>query len=973
MQTETTLTLTDSLTIYKSMTETDAVLRSQIWDMSGDAGWWSLIDTASAIALILSLFMVARIAYRMMVLQGQLDVLELFRPIFVSIVLANWYFFIYPLVDLASSPESMFRYGYERNAYVADSLRKLRNLKQDSLGMMCLEMKGSAEVLAQLEREIRDEMNDDEDKITGNIEGETTKEILSAEAGDIYNDYDASGELAKNYMERLGVSRFIERVTLWIGEAFWELAVYFIFIVKDVMLHVLVWFGPVIVACTLLPRWKDEWLSYIGKVVNVCLYGMAAYLVMTVTMRIIVFGLSKEIQMLDIAMQDQEGLYNYVLHTTGGGIPLTVTIIAQFAGAAALLGVPAMMSLFFPAATITVASGLLHGLYSSTLKQGENAVRLAWETTKYVVTMGVSKASGASAGTGKVLKGALKGDGKRDLENTSGFEPNKDKTENKDRTTEAKVLSGESKTSKKSEVKEDYMNADRKLEELLEGKKTDETSKTEADEKTRYKKIEEQLDKLGEKFEDDGLDSGKDKNGTADKGQGTEAKAVKSQENLSANTRQISERELRGVLEAAGMGATLLKNVSLHDAQVTEKDGRIRIVTPYVRWMADALKTAKIPFDVKEGHIEIQLVSEKSNPGVNLLSGKDMKMIAAANGEYRPGMLEKLLLPGNGDYSKMAGNYTNELLRAAAKKVSIIAATSIVLTPVGALLLLWTSRNTMNVLRSVDAFGLRKPTKTQKSLLRMGHTVYVKGGLLSEDRFLYMHDGKVYTVKCDEVSLPSRIGGKMLSDSQRDALRKGQLISVRTPNGQSISARVDLSCPENIRIYAAAGQDVTYEMSVLERFRRVDSELNRLLLEQTPAEEQDSSPIKPDSSNATESTYSDNEDKDKDNIQEKVRLEELEKARLETAQRREKMAADISLMSMEALDDDPYKEVRKAARHGYWNRQQAESVKGYLEGRAKENSFTSSADGMDGGKRWKEAATELERLMESGKFTDKRR
>lgn len=962
MQAETTISLTDSLAIYKSMVATDAELRSQIWDMSGDAGWWSLIDTAYAIALILSLLMVARISYRMMALQGKLDILELLRPIFVSIVLANWYSIIYPLTELASSPEGVFRHGYERNVYVADSLRKLRNLKQDSLGMICVELQGSAEALALLEREIQGEKSVDEDKVTGVVKGETVLDILSTEAGNIYNDYDASAETARKYMERLETSRLIERGALWIGEALWEMAVFFIFIVKNVMLHVLVWFGPIVIACTLLERWKDEWIGYIGKVITVCLYGTAAYLVMAVTMRIIIFGLAKEISMVDLAMKDQEGIFNYVLHTIGGGIPLTLTIIAQFAGTVALLGVPAMMSLFFPAATITAASGLLHGMYSSTLKQGENAVKLAWETTKALVTLGASKAAGAASVSGKVFRGESRGDGKRDLEYVKGLDPADDRTKNKDNTTESKPLSGESKTSKKPDVKEDYMNTDRKLDELLEGKIAYETSKNEADERTRYEKIVEQLDKLGKKIEDNGLDSGKDKNRTTDKGQGTEAKAVKSQENLSANTRLISERVLRGILEAAGMGATLLKNVSLHDALVTEKDGCIRIVTPYVQWMVDALKTAKIPFDVKEGHIEIQLVSEKSNPGMTLLSVKEMKMIAAANGEYSPGMLEKLLLPGKGEYSKMTGNYTKEMLRGAAKKVSIIAATSIVLSPVGALLLLWTSRKTLNVLRSVDAFGLRKPTKTQKFLLRMGHTVYVKGGLLSGDSFLYMHNGKVYTVRCDEVSLPSRIGGVTLSDSQREALRKGQLVSVRTPKGQVVSARVDLSCPDNVRIYVASGQEVSADMLVLERYRRAESELDRLLREQTPAEKQDNN-------NTTESKPSGSGGESGDDAWEAARQEDLENTRLETARRRDKMAADISLMSMEALDDDPYKEVRKAARNGYWNRQQAESVRGYLEGRAREGSFT---NGTDGGKRWNEAITELERLMESGKFRDKR-
>ena len=906
------LSLTDSLTIYRSMAGIDQEMQDMIWDMGGNDGWWSLIDTAYALAVILALIMVAKMAYRMMALQGEFDVLQLLRPIMVALVLANWYFVVRPLTAVASSPESLFRYGYERNAYVADSLRKVRNHKQDSLGLYCMTLSSTSEGLVALEQALLEEKTGDDEKVAGTSSELTVNEMLSSEATDMYEDPDAGGRMVETYMSGLKVARFIESVALWIGEFFWEMAVFFIFIIKNAMLLVLVWFGPVIVACTLLEAWKDEWLSWVGKVVNVCLYGACTYLVMSVTMRVVVFALEKEIDSVDAVMGGQEELFAYIKYIGNGGMPISMTVLALFAGTAALLGVPAMASLLFPASAMAAASGMLTGVWDSANKKIGQAAGVAWKAVKAAATGG--------AGLGGTAGGQENG---RDRERE--YWDHRDNTEGLfTREKEEKKQDGGKKKAVRTEEDARFREADRKLDDLLDGNVGQQGQDGQAQERRRYEEAGKQLDELLEK--------------TGSPSQGTGG------EKASHDGMAMKAKEARSLLFSVGIDAGLQESLSLKDkASITERDGMIRISLPYRQAIADALDKAGMAFSIAGERIVLSMASRNGTPEARELGKEEIRKIEMANGRYEPGLLSSLLLPTREEWLRGADNYTREMALKAARQIAVIAATSAVLSPIGAVLVLWASDRTCNVLRSVDAFNMKKPSKAQMAMLRMGRTVYVRGGLLGGDRFLYMHKGKVYSIDCRDVQLPDRIAGIYLNSMQLEILRRGELLNLKGADGKCVAARVDLSCPQNVRIYAMDGKD-TVETDTLDRYRKAGEELDRLLQEE----------------------YGDSTS---GNIGQPGTAEGpiLTPLKEKADASRTKLMADISMMSMEALEKDPVKEIRLAARAGYWNKEQAMLVQRYVTDRAALERAGHKAEAQ----KWQDAVSMMASMIEKGKYKSK--
>ena len=363
--------LTDSLTIFRSMTALDNAMKGYIWQTGADeATWYIMIDIAMALAAVLGILMVAGMAYRMMAQGKELDILRLFRPLAVLLVLSNWYLVTLGLYQIAGMFEDRFRRGYERNAAEATALWRQRNARQDSLVLALDSIGANAEFMKKLDLKVDEEAAvTHPDKRGYEIKGETgarqeaVRQYLSAEAPEMTTELDQERMMAESYINNMQTKRDIESVIKWVGEIIWQTAVYFIFLLKNILLCVLVWFGPLFFAAMLLDAWKDEWLSWAAKLVSVGLYGTAAYMIMSVCTRLVIFALDEEMDNLHKILQDENLMYMYIYQGgTGWTFTMSMTFLSQVIGAMALFMVPEFVTYFIPAGMAARVGHMLNGM-----------------------------------------------------------------------------------------------------------------------------------------------------------------------------------------------------------------------------------------------------------------------------------------------------------------------------------------------------------------------------------------------------------------------------------------------------------------------------------------------------------------------------------------------------------------------------------------------------------------------------------
>ena len=382
----------DSKLIFSSMQQFDEAMENYIWSLDGGL-WGTLQDAGLALGAVFSLVIVARIAYRAMIQEEGIDILALLRPVLVAFVLANWYWVTTCLHSLTEPIEDSMKYMYE---YQANELGRLRDKRSaaslDIIGRLRTEA-AKAEVMNRTEESVEAQNTADTDIDDGDDDVSNT---LSEKFGDMYYpdgmELAASGLIITNSYD----SQFWEWLIMWIGEITWEVSCYFIFLIKNIYLAVLVFFGPVTIACCILPVWKDEWATWIGRMISVSLYGAMAYLIMTIAMKLIEFGLVTDISTLDQAGREETVLYSFIKYKSDLLGTLSLYLIALFTGSAALYMVPSVATWAIPSSVARSVNSFIGG----GLKVYKESVKLAAKTAVAVATMGAGAAAGASSAAG---------------------------------------------------------------------------------------------------------------------------------------------------------------------------------------------------------------------------------------------------------------------------------------------------------------------------------------------------------------------------------------------------------------------------------------------------------------------------------------------------------------------------------------------------------------------------------------------
>ena len=382
----------DSKLIFSSMQQFDEEMENYIWSLDGGL-WGTLQDAGLALGAVFSLVIVARIAYRAMIQEEGIDILALLRPVLVAFVLANWYWVTTCLHSLTEPIEDSMKYMYE---YQANELGRLRDKRSaaslDIIGRPRTEA-AKAEVMNRTEESVEAQNTADTDIDDGDDDVSNT---LSEKFGDMYYpdgmELAASGLIITNSYD----SQFWEWLIMWIGEITWEVSCYFIFLIKNIYLAVLVFFGPVTIACCILPVWKDEWATWIGRMISVSLYGAMAYLIMTIAMKLIEFGLVTDISTLEQAGREETVLYSFIKYKSDLLGTLSLYLIALFTGSAALYMVPSVATWAIPSSVARSVNSFIGG----GLKVYKESVKLAAKTAVAVATMGAGAAAGASSAAG---------------------------------------------------------------------------------------------------------------------------------------------------------------------------------------------------------------------------------------------------------------------------------------------------------------------------------------------------------------------------------------------------------------------------------------------------------------------------------------------------------------------------------------------------------------------------------------------
>lgn len=404
---------------------------------NGDTVSWaggSLIGAASALGALLCVFLAARIAYESMAEGKPIDVLALFRPLAIALVLANWYAVTSGLYSICRPIENRFRSLYVYSNQLTDSLRDRR----DTLSLMLRFEVDSVRTDA-LIAEIRQRYGMTEEE---EIEAPESMVITDGDGNDIsidasygeplfaevlHEELDTETDEHGNEQPKLNVREMAENaythtwtedVLVWIAEVIWSVGLYLVFLVKYLFLYVLVMFGPIFIACCVLDTWSDKWTDWLGRFVVVSMYGTAAYMALVFGMMIIQGAVLADIEALELLCLGEDPFLSYLNQTSrlSGLATLGTYFIALLVTAIAIGMSFELAGMVFPGGGLRSAGNFFQGMSSYIQTKAKQAQEAAVEAVLTVATAAVGAAAGAAAAAVdkevmKALQDELSGDG----------------------------------------------------------------------------------------------------------------------------------------------------------------------------------------------------------------------------------------------------------------------------------------------------------------------------------------------------------------------------------------------------------------------------------------------------------------------------------------------------------------------------------------------------------------------------------
>lgn len=240
------------------------------WD-----NWW-ILQMCMALAALFAIVMAAGMAYKMMVKNEPLDIMKLFKPLAISIILCWWY----PPADtsmvnsgsnwcvldfLSYIPNCIGSYTHDLYQAEATQIEdKFQEVQQ------LIYARDTMYTSLQAQADVAHSGTSDPNLIEATMEQTGVDEVTNMEkdAAKLWFTSLTSGIV-------VGIDKIVMLIALIVFRIGWWATIY----CQQILLGMLTIFGPIQWAFSLLPKWEGAWAKWLTRYLTVHFYGAMLYFV----------------------------------------------------------------------------------------------------------------------------------------------------------------------------------------------------------------------------------------------------------------------------------------------------------------------------------------------------------------------------------------------------------------------------------------------------------------------------------------------------------------------------------------------------------------------------------------------------------------------------------------------------------------------------------------------------------------------
>lgn len=274
----------------------------------------------------------------------QLEILPLLRPFGLAIIIFWWGTFTkliaLPTQMIAEKTEKRF----EKSKVTIDDLYYKRELKLLTIRDNLLGILSDAETA---EEQAKQTKKDWIDKGISIVKSATGINLISSILKGL-KILRTKIEIASKTI----ITQILEVIALWLLRA----CVYIVFLIQIIYGTILVIIGPLSVAISILPSFKDSLTTWIARFISVNLYTGLAFLVLWITSILQIFALTSEINRFDYLLKNKDTVGERIAWLTGSQLLSVGTVIVCFVvSAITVLTVPSISTWIVSTSGVTSA------------------------------------------------------------------------------------------------------------------------------------------------------------------------------------------------------------------------------------------------------------------------------------------------------------------------------------------------------------------------------------------------------------------------------------------------------------------------------------------------------------------------------------------------------------------------------------------------------------------------------------------
>ena len=240
------------------------------WD-----NWW-ILQMSMALAGLFAIIVCAHMAYKMMVKRESLDVMKLFKPLVVCIVLCWWY----PPSDTGIAGGHSSWCALDFLSYIPNAIGSYtHDLYEAEAAQVEDRMQDVQQLMYQLGDEAADPMS------TIKAASNAVSALLTQSSVQDVTDADAAAEDEKNIVKAemtsttAGLVMLADKIIMLIALITFRIGWWGTIYCQQILLGMLTIFGPIQWAFSLLPKWEGAWAKWIIRYLTVHFYGAMLYFV----------------------------------------------------------------------------------------------------------------------------------------------------------------------------------------------------------------------------------------------------------------------------------------------------------------------------------------------------------------------------------------------------------------------------------------------------------------------------------------------------------------------------------------------------------------------------------------------------------------------------------------------------------------------------------------------------------------------